>query len=635
MDSKLSQRFYNPRVPDPTPTNSLLGDPSATQPTPELLVQPAEDTAEPPASVAPAPPPLVQTGNLSLLTSVTIRRFKKIEDLTISLTDAPTVLVGANNSGKSSVLHAMHFAVSVAQTAKLVGEGVSWRTDKFELSFNPTQLIWSPVGDAMSLAAGGILAEQSQRQIEIVLRDGAGQQTLVAVRRGRNRNIQVVIEGRALGERLQNLAGPFSVYTPGLAGVAREERFLSSGVVRRSVARGDANLVLRNVLLMLQRDQTKWGLFLQDMQELFPGIDFEIAFADDSDENIRSFVQFAGGPKLPLDAAGTAVLQAAQILGYSALYNPPLVLLDEPDSHLHPNNQRALCTLLRCLALERHFRLVVATHSRHVLDALRGASQVVWMSQGQRVPDVGETLTSRLLDLGALDSVDFFADGQVKCVVVSEDSNLRPLSALLWSNGFVESDTRIASYDGCSKVEAATVLGQFISGNTNQVEVVVHRDRDYLSATEASDYCTQIGNCDLNAFVTDPSDVEGYFVNATHLALLNPGITAAAVQAIIDEVTQQTRTQSVEAIVNIRLERAQRARARTGQQPNAGAIATQAAADFDQNPALFRRGKVVLGRVLARIQEVLGTNPRVFEASAHLVDTRLQAVSAAIWPPSN
>ena len=49
-----------------------------------------------------------------------------------------------------------------------------------------------------------------------------------------------------------DLTNPFTIYAPGLAGIAKEERYQSPGVVRRIVARGDANLVLRNVLLMLK-----------------------------------------------------------------------------------------------------------------------------------------------------------------------------------------------------------------------------------------------------------------------------------------------------------------------------------------------------------------------------------------------
>lgn len=591
-----------------------------------------EPAAGIPANAQPGAPASVATVP-AVLTSVTIKRFKKINELTLALGDVPVVLVGANNSGKSSVLHAMHFAVSVAQTARLVGEGLAWRSDRFELSFNPTQLIWSPVGDAMSLAAGGILAEQASRQIEITLRDSGGQQVTVAVRRGRNRNIQVVVEGRSLGERLQDLVQPFSVFTPGLAGVAREERYLSPGVVRRSVARGDANLVLRNVLLMLQRSPSKWDLFNEDIQELFPGIAFEVQFDEDTDETIHTQVRFDGGPSLPMDAAGTAVLQAAQILGYSALYNPPLVLLDEPDSHLHPNNQRALCRLLRRLAQDRKFRLVISTHSRHVLDALRGTSSVIWMSQGEQVPDAGETLTSRLLDLGALDSVDYFADGQTKCVVLTEDSDTRALSSLLWANGFVEADTKVASYAGCSKIEAATVLGQFIKKNAASIKVVVHRDQDYMTPTEIDEYDAEITNCDLAPFVTEHSDIEGYFAHAGHLSYLNTGLTVPAAQSIIDDVTAETRTTTLEAIVNIRMDRAQRARAKTGIPANAGAISVQAAAELDAQPAVLRRGKAVLGKVKARIQQATSSNPRVAEQSIHLTSPKLAALAAAIWPP--
>src|SRR6476660_3358805 len=169
------------------------------------------------------------------LKSVAIRRFKRIEQIEVPLDDV-TLLIGANNSGKSSILQAIHFAVSIAQTAYLVGEGISWRNDKFELSFNPSQLLYSPVGDVLSLATGGTLQEPRQTQIEIEFRDTENQACIVGLRRGRNRNIAVSISGRTIGESLMDLETPFTVYAPGLAGIPKDERFMSPGVVRRIVA---------------------------------------------------------------------------------------------------------------------------------------------------------------------------------------------------------------------------------------------------------------------------------------------------------------------------------------------------------------------------------------------------------------
>ncbi len=74
--------------------------------------------------------------------SISIKRFKQLAEFQLDLKDT-TVLIGANNAGKSSALQALHFAVSVAQTAKLVGDGVNWAKDKFQVSFNPTQLLYT------------------------------------------------------------------------------------------------------------------------------------------------------------------------------------------------------------------------------------------------------------------------------------------------------------------------------------------------------------------------------------------------------------------------------------------------------------------------------------------------------------
>src|SRR5262249_31056400 len=154
----------------------------------------------------------------------------------------------------------------------------------------------------------------------------------------------------------------------------------------------------------------------------------------------------------------------------------------EPDSHLHPDNQRVLCDMVSKLAAERNFQAIISTHSRHVLNAVSSMGKIVWLNKGALVDQPDINTTAVLLDLGALDSVDYFADGQLKCVVATEDTEKAPLKALLWSNGFVEEDTEVASYAGCSKVDGAVVLGQFLADKAQHVKLTIHRDRDYMSA---------------------------------------------------------------------------------------------------------------------------------------------------------
>lgn len=442
--------------------------------------------------------------------SIVIRRFKRLEEVHLALGET-TLLIGANNSGKSSILQAIHFAVSIAQSARLVGEGVSWRNDVFELSFNPSQLIYSPVADVLSLASGGTLQEQRATQIEIEFLDKNGGRCTVGLRRGRNRNVAVSIVGRQLGELLMDLENPFTVYAPGLAGVPKEERYFSPGVIRRIVARGDANLTLRNVLRMLHDEGNSWDLFAQDMQSIFNGITIDLSFNENTDENIQVYFQLPGGPRLPIDAAGTSILQASQILAYVALFKPQVLILDEPDSHLHPDNQRALCDLIYRLTSSRGFQAIISSHSRHVLDTMKNKSQVAWLSKGMVTDEPDLNATAVLLDLGALDSVDYFADGEIRCVVATEDSNKDPLRAILWSNAFVEDDTEIASYTGCTKIDAALVLGAFLRAKAPHVELVVHRDRDYLSNESAEAFTQKLTTAQIIPFLTELSDVESYF----------------------------------------------------------------------------------------------------------------------------
>ena len=595
---------------------------------------------------------------MNQIEQLTLKRFKQLESFELDF-KGTTVLIGANNSGKSSILQALHFAVSIAQTAKLVGEGVNWRGDKFEVSFNPSQLLYSPISDVMALAHGGVLYEQVATQIEIQIVCAGGKQCTVVVRRGRNRNIGISLTGKALGESLMDMDHPFTVYAPGLAGIPKEERYMSAGAVRRVVARGDANLVLRNVLLMLKTTedvekakrwtlvaekklaglnadgwQGVWTKFQDDMRALFPGIALEVKFDEARDEYIEVFFTRPGKPRLPIDAAGTSVLQASQILAYIALFKPSVLILDEPDSHLHPNNQRALCNLITVLSATQGFRALISTHSRHVLDALRDTSNIVWVNDGKKVAYDSVTTAAMLMEIGALDSIDYFANGKMQCLFATEDSSkesIDALAALLASNGFVMRDTDIRPYGGCTKIDSAKVLRGFLHDKAPTVKFVLHRDRDYMDDESAKKFETGIAALDAFPFLTSHSDVENYFVNAQHIATLNPEISVERVQELIDLATASTKEKSIAKLINIRTEFAIRNR-KDGESLDAGRLAAKAYADYDADPKKWRRGKIVYGELKSLLHAELLKDAKIIAPSPHLHCQNLAAASAAIWP---
>jgi energy-coupling factor transporter ATP-binding protein EcfA2 len=564
--------------------------------------------------------------------SITIRRFKLLQDVSLRL-DYSNVFVGGNNSGKSSILQALHFAVSVAQSARLATDAI-WQNDTFRATFRPEQLIYTPTTEFRSLGFNRALRERRDTWIEVEIQQIDDTRCGIAIGPARNGNIALLMEGQTLGERVQDISRPYTVYAPGLAGIAREETLLSQGVVRRFVARGDANLVLRNVLLWLFR-HGGWEQFVNDLKELFPQIRLRIDFTEITDEHIRASFDLSNlGINLPLESAGTGVLQAIQVLAYITLFKPRLLLLDEPDSHMHPNNQAALCKLLLHLARERDFQVMIATHSRHVFSATRDTVPITWVSAGTIVEGVTTESTARLLEIGALDSLDFLGNPNLRCVVLTEDTDTTMLKSLLRASGFDLGQTLIAPYNGCTKIDAVIVVSQLLRDKAPNLRLVVHRDRDYMSPDESTTYTTRLAANGCSVFLTDFSDVEGYFLNRDHIHNLYPQITMERAGELIEQATALTRDASITDIINLRTERALRKRNQTGEQFNAGAIALAAQHEYDADTTTMRRGKRVIGSFKALLQQELGANPKLDGLSTALSITALRTIATAVWPPA-
>lgn len=346
------------------------------------------------------------------LTSIHVKRFKGIQQAFFDVASI-NVFIGANNSGKSSLAQLLHFGIAILQAIDLAGR---WGNGtSIALSLSPTQLLYSPCVDLYALGTGGKLLEASESAIELTLTLSNGEQIVVEIRRGRNGNIHVKVENILVAKTLASLKSPFTIYSPGLAGIARHETYISDGVLLRTIARGDANLVLRNILIRLSEKPEAWGEFTTDLKQLFEQIEISVAFAPETDEHIMVFANLGTG-KVPIELAGTGVLQAVQILGYVHFFHPSVIVLDEPDSHLHPNNQRLLCKLLQGVADERSTQVFLTTHSRHVVDALSGQAAFLWVRNGTVESIEQDHDLAVLLDIGALDVKEMLSQSQARCI---------------------------------------------------------------------------------------------------------------------------------------------------------------------------------------------------------------------------
>lgn len=562
-----------------------------------------------------------------MLESVRIERFKSIDDTTIPL-GRVTLLVGPNNSGKSSVLQAIQFGVSVVQSIILDGTN-QWRNgESLAGTLSADQLIYTPLRDVQTLARGGALRQSPESQICVSFNAGATMAT-IAVRRGKNRNISAVVTGQEMGQSLQSLEQPFSVIAPGLAGIPSFEEYKSEGIVRRAAARGDANNVFRNVLWILRSEPVQWEQFCSRLAEVFPDVAIDVVFDARNDEHILATVT-RSGTRLPIDSSGTGILQAAQVLAYIGVYRPRLLILDEPDSHLHPDNQRKLARILSTIAEEEDFQVLMSTYSRHLLDECVSLGATThWMSSGSREAAPLDT-TQALMELGALDASDRLRNGATPLVLLTEDSNTSYIETILAANGFAEREYSVWSYNNCTKLFAAKALGRFILEHAPGTLVLVHLDRDYRADEDVDADLSDLRDAGLHAFATAGTDIESCFLRLDHLLTIYSDQPREAVESLLEDATIAVEEASTSQLINARTRQAY-ANRRDGQsQPNVGAIAHSCMAEYKANPARFRHGKQVLKALNRLAQERFGRMRRIDSVSNALLIDELTAARTAL-----
>lgn len=554
------------------------------------------------------------------LASVSVKRFKSIDDAVFDVT-ALNVFIGANNSGKSTVAQLIHFGVSILQAIELKQRWGNKSTASMSLS--PEELLYSPCVDLYTLGTGGRLMESEDSAIVLILALTDGEKIRIEIRKGRNGNIRVAVENTNAARKLSSLSEPFTIYSPGLAGIARSETSISNGVLLRTIARGDANLVLRNILYRLSEDKSNWSQFLIDLRELFGGLEIDVAYDPETDEHILVYADTGSG-RVPIELTGTGVLQAVQILGYVRYFAPSVIILDEPDSHLHPNNQRILCKLLQVVSEERDTQVFLTTHSRHVVDALSGQSSFLWVRSGTVETIQQDHDLAVLLDIGALDVKEMLSQSDAKCIVLTEDSLKHNLEVLLSSSNIPTDNSLVLAYHGCTTPHNLRPLLDLIRTSNPSTKIIVHRDRDYLSTDEVAEWEKKILEMGADPFTTDGVDVESHFLKVEHLAGLN-SISEKEMQDLLTQSTNESRNDSIAKYVNGRTDIEKKAG--TFGKLDLGKLAAGAPAVFDSDVERYRHGKTVLRALRGIFQEKYKVNLRVVEESDSIKCDRLSEIA--------
>lgn len=531
------------------------------------------------------------------ITSVEISNFKAIERTRLDLHPTFNVLVGANGSGKSSVLQALHWMFQSGRNLSIEpkkGDTASTLSEK--------DAIYMPSPDYRNAGHAteyGNTHGKPQLGVTVVAKTDEGSEVTAEMwlKAARNEGISVhVPTGNTIVSHIRDQSREFSAYIPGVAGIPLNEEKRSKLLVHRSAAAGDANTVLRNMLDLLRRVTVNGRSGLEVVESLVSQVmgDFSLKVDFDDEKHTRVMATFRTGDMRdeedkayrPLELAGIGYLQVLQIFSYLVYFRPVVLLVDEPDAHLYPIAQERLVKVLAQAAQDFDSQILLTTHSPSIVRALPSESQVIWMRDGEVQPE-GDIDGRLLMGWGLLDR---------KIVLLTEDTNTDMLRSILAQWPDIERATAIWPFHGSSNIPPADAIDGLKALLGADVRLVIHRDRDFLMPDEVEKIAKPYEDRGHRFWATKYSDIEAYWAtpeviashfDVTHEEASNLLANALAEAVKNDDQLKKRRKKRSEALSKIN---------RDGSLRHFGdeEVRVEAEADGSQFGVL---GKTMIGRI--------------------------------------
>ena len=314
-----------------------------------------------------------------MINKVRIRGFKRFEDVEFRL-PGHVVLAGPNNTGKTTVLQAIaSWALALRR----------WR----ELNdFNARQgYAKAPIArhafSAVPLRSFDFLWKNRRyrERIEIELRHNAGWSVTMEFIPDSTEQIYVRPKADAPAETLRSL-DPQTVFVPSMTGLGIDEPLYHLPKIEQLLGLGRPGEVLRNLLAEASRNEVAWERIQSSIEKLFG---YEILPPETGGAHIIAEYRVAGAehPRFDIASAGSGFQQVLMLLAF--LYTRPsaILLLDEPDAHLHVILQDAIYHELRTAAAQQRSQLIIATHSEVVINSVEPRELYALLEEPRRIAD--------------------------------------------------------------------------------------------------------------------------------------------------------------------------------------------------------------------------------------------------------
>ena len=313
-----------------------------------------------------------------MITRFTIANFKRLGSATLELGNA-VVLIGPNNSGKTSALQAMtlwdvgwrRWAEKRDESSASERKGVTInRRDLYPIPIPSSRLLWNNLHTNDTKTEDG---RQRTDKVYITLTaEGVHEDKpwtcSMEFYYANEESFYCRLKDAPDGKVPEGARRHAIVFLPPMSGLTEREHRKESGEISVLIGEGRTAEVLRNLCWQLssREDKTAWKALVEHIRSLFHITLQEPIYIKERAELSLGYRE-QSGVELDLSSSGRGCQQVLLLLSYMLANPGAILLLDEPDAHLEILRQRDVYNLLTDLAAQQRSQIVAASHSEIVL----------------------------------------------------------------------------------------------------------------------------------------------------------------------------------------------------------------------------------------------------------------------------
>ena len=353
-----------------------------------------------------------------MIRRVVLRNFKRFDEVTFEI-PGHLVLAGPNNTGKTTLLQAIvawHFALTrwMSDNDTKKYKGAYHRKEIGRGDFTPVpvpalDLLWKD--------------RTHSGCMEIELTHHEGWAINMEFEWDTAEQMYVRPSSRVSKEHLAQ-AELRPVFIPATSGVSREEPYyVREEYLDLVLGQGKPGEVLRNILVRAQAAGEAWSRLVPLVRELFG---YELLVPHVGALISAEYRPLPGGPQLDIACGGSGFQQILTLFGTLFARPGSLLLVDEPDAHLHVILQEVVWSRLRRLAAETRSQLIIATHAETFIDAVEPSELCLCYHRPRLLRDTAERdrLTA---SLGSLSNTDLMLAQTAPGILYTDDWTDREL----------------------------------------------------------------------------------------------------------------------------------------------------------------------------------------------------------------